>query len=72
MPALVLKDMPPEKNFPDQIGIVTGGVSICGNTGIPDFYARIDHPEISGFIRSYSSGLSGKILHILKKVVHLA
>ena len=33
-----------------QVGLVTGGVSNCGNTDIPDYYARLDHPEISGFL----------------------
>jgi secreted trypsin-like serine protease len=33
-----------------QIGMVSGGVSNCGNTDIPDYYARLDHPKIAGFI----------------------
>ena len=33
-----------------QVGMVSGGVSHCGNTDIPDYYARLDHPEISGFV----------------------
>ena len=33
-----------------QVGMVSGGVSQCGNTDIPDYYARLDHPEIAGFI----------------------
>ncbi len=33
-----------------QVGMVSGGVSNCGNTDIPDYYARLDHPEISRFI----------------------
>ncbi len=35
-----------------QIGMVSGGVSNCGNTDIPDYYARLDHPEIAGFIKT--------------------
>jgi len=35
-----------------QIGMVSGGVSNCGNTDIPDYYARLDHPEIAGFINN--------------------
>ena len=35
-----------------QVGMVSGGVSNCGNTDIPDYYARLDHPEISGFINN--------------------
>ena len=35
-----------------QVGIVSGGVSNCGNTDIPDVYVRLDHPEISRFISS--------------------
>jgi secreted trypsin-like serine protease len=33
-----------------QVGIVSGGVSHCGNTDIPDYYVRLDHPEVAGFI----------------------
>jgi hypothetical protein len=33
-----------------QIGMVSGGVSHCGNTDIPDYYVRLDHPEIAGFV----------------------
>jgi secreted trypsin-like serine protease len=33
-----------------QVGIVSGGVSHCGNTDIPDIYVRLDHPEVAGFI----------------------
>jgi hypothetical protein len=35
-----------------QVGMVSGGVSNCGNTDIPDYYARLDHPEISSFIKN--------------------
>jgi secreted trypsin-like serine protease len=35
-----------------QVGMVSGGVTNCGNTDIPDYYARLDHPEISGFIQN--------------------
>ena len=37
-----------------QVGIVSGGVSHCGNTDIPDVYVRLDHPEISRFIETPS------------------
>ncbi len=33
-----------------QIGLVSGGVSNCGNTDIPDYYVRLDHPDVAGFI----------------------
>jgi secreted trypsin-like serine protease len=33
-----------------QVGMVSGGVSSCGNPDIPDYYVRLDHPEVSGFI----------------------
>jgi secreted trypsin-like serine protease len=33
-----------------QVGMVSGGVSFCGNTDIPDYYVRLDHPEIAGFV----------------------
>ena len=50
-----------------QVGMVTGGVSHCGNTDIPDYYARLDHPEISGFISNpngyASTGLNEQIFH---------
>ena len=42
-----------------QVGMVSGGISECGNPDIPDYYVRLDHPEISGFIRDpdhYSFG----------------
>ena len=35
-----------------QVGMVSGGVTNCGNTDIPDYYARLDHPEISRFIQN--------------------
>ncbi len=34
-----------------QVGMVSGGVTNCGNTDIPDYYARLDHPEIYSFIQ---------------------
>jgi hypothetical protein len=37
-----------------QVGMVSGGVTNCGNTDIPDYYARLDHPEISRFIQNPS------------------
>ena len=44
-----------------QIGLVSGGVSNCGNTEIPDYYVRLDHPEVSRFLNNpdtyqFSSG----------------
>ncbi len=35
-----------------QVGMVSGGVTNCGNTDIPDYYTRLDHPEISRFIQN--------------------
>jgi hypothetical protein len=32
--------------------MVSGGVTNCRNTDIPDYYARLDHPEISRFIQN--------------------
>ena len=34
-----------------QIGMVSGGVSHCGNTDIPDYYVRLDHPQVAEFIK---------------------
>jgi secreted trypsin-like serine protease len=34
-----------------QIGVVSGGVTNCGNTDVPDYYVRLDHPEIANFIK---------------------
>jgi secreted trypsin-like serine protease len=34
-----------------QIGVVSGGVTNCGNTDVPDIYVRLDHPEIANFIK---------------------
>jgi hypothetical protein len=34
-----------------QVGIVSGGVSHCGNTDIPDYYVRLDHPQVAEFIK---------------------
>ena len=36
-----------------QVGLVAGGVSNCGNTDIPDYYVRLDHPEIADFVDSH-------------------
>jgi len=35
-----------------QVGIVTGGVSDCGDKYIPAYYNRLDHPEIADFVQS--------------------
>jgi secreted trypsin-like serine protease len=35
-----------------QVGLVSGGVTDCGNTDIPDYYTRLDNPEISEFIQN--------------------
>jgi hypothetical protein len=43
-----------------QIGIVSGGgITYCGNPDIPDYYVRLDHPEISSFIRGADVELKG-------------
>ena len=41
-----------------QIGIVSGSVSgeFCGNKFVPTTYARLDHPDVLGFILSHVSG----------------
>jgi len=33
-----------------QVGMVSGGVSSCGDRDIPGYYTRLDHPEIANFI----------------------
>jgi secreted trypsin-like serine protease len=38
-----------------QVGMVSGGVSQCGNPDVPDFYIRLDHPEISRFLQDPES-----------------
>ena len=30
---------------------MSGGVSNCGDTNIPSYYTRLDHPEIADFIQ---------------------
>ena len=34
------------------MGLVSGGVSKCGDKTIPSYYTRLDHPEIAEFIAS--------------------
>ena len=34
-----------------QYGIVHGGVGECGNNKYPNIFARVEDPEINGFIR---------------------
>ena len=34
----------------EQVGIVSGGVSECGDKNIPSYFTRLDHPEIAAFI----------------------
>jgi hypothetical protein len=33
-----------------QVGVVSGGVSKCGDKSIPSYFTRLDHPEIANFI----------------------
>ena len=33
-----------------QVGMVSGGVSSCGDKDIPGYYTRLDHPEIADFV----------------------
>ena len=33
-----------------QYGVVHGGIGDCGNSKYPNIYARIEDPEIHGFI----------------------
>ena len=33
-----------------QVGMVSGGVSRCGDPDIPSYFTRLDHPEIANFI----------------------
>ncbi len=42
-----------------QVGLVSGGVSKCGDKNIPSYFTRLDHPEIADFIAGPE--LSGKI-----------
>jgi len=41
-----------------QVGIVSGGVSICGDKEIPGYYTRLDHPDISEFVHNANDILS--------------
>ena len=34
-----------------QLGMVSGGVSSCGDKEIPGYYTRLDFPEIADFIQ---------------------
>jgi len=34
-----------------QVGLVSGGVSNCGDKDIPGYYTILDHPEISNFVQ---------------------
>ncbi len=34
-----------------QVGLVSGGVSSCGDRDIPGYYTRLDHPEIADFVQ---------------------
>jgi hypothetical protein len=43
-----------------QVGIVSGGVTNCGNPDVPDYYVRLDHPEISSFINGVAMDPKGK------------
>jgi len=49
-----------------QIGMVTGGVSSCGDTDIPDYYVRLDHPEIAGFLSDPENYKYGNFFNFLK------
>ena len=44
-----------------QVGLVSGGVSKCGDKYIPSYFTRLDHPEIADFISapelSYQSAI---------------
>jgi hypothetical protein len=43
-----------------QIGVVSGGITYCGDTNVPDYYVRVDHPEISSFISGEELDPKGK------------
>jgi secreted trypsin-like serine protease len=45
-----------------QIGVVSGGVTNCGNTDVPDVYVRLDHPEIANFIKAHGSELNMNLI----------
>ena len=49
-----------------QVGMVSGGVSHCGNTDIPDYYVRLDHPEIAGFVSDPENYKFGNFSNLLK------
>jgi secreted trypsin-like serine protease len=34
-----------------QVGLVSGGVSDCGDKYTPSYYTMLDHPEIADFIQ---------------------
>ena len=34
-----------------QVGLVSGGVSSCGDKDIPGYYTRLDFPEIADFVQ---------------------
>ena len=33
-----------------QVGLVSGGVSRCGDKNVPSYFTRLDYPEIATFI----------------------
>jgi secreted trypsin-like serine protease len=35
-----------------QVGMVSGGVSTCGDKLIPGYYTRLDYPKIANFIQN--------------------
>jgi secreted trypsin-like serine protease len=49
-----------------QVGMVSGGVSHCGNTDLPDYYVRLDHPEIAGFVSDPENYTFGNFSNLLK------
>jgi len=43
-----------------QIGLVSGGVSKCGDKNIPSYFTRLDYPEIANFIKFPDKGKGNK------------
>jgi hypothetical protein len=57
-------------SFVSQIGVVSGGITSCGDPNIPDYYVRLDHPEIASFISGIDMDLKGKKNVLRQTYIH--
>ena len=51
-----------------QVGLVSGGVSKCGDKNIPSYFTRLNYPEIAAFIEAPDSPDIGIILGAIQKI----